>query len=122
SAFADRHTWQSRSVADQHRRLVFQQLEHPDEVPPFRGFVELMRVLVGEFELPETPRLLDLGCGAGHYSELLERNFPSRFRYTGWDSSAEMVAAARAQWPEREFVVADVFDDTLPTVDVLLAR
>src|SRR5207248_1547562 len=54
-------------------------------------------------------RLLDLGCGTGHYSELLERSFPGRFTYVGWDYAPAMVETARKRWPGREFAVNDVF-------------
>ena len=93
--------------------LAEQQLANPEDVAPYRTFLEAIERLVREERLPEPARLLDFGCGVGHYSELLERYFPGRFAYTGCDFSEPMLAAARARWPEREFVVNDLFANEL---------
>jgi SAM-dependent methyltransferase len=116
-------TWKSRSVAEQHRKLVLEQLSRPGQVAPFHAFREAVDVLVREFALPDPARLVDVGCGAGHYGELLERFHPGRFDYTGWDFSPAMIEAARSLWPDRTFVVADLFDQTLDlsAFDVVLA-
>ncbi len=118
-----RHSWKSRSVAQQHHALVRSELEHPDDVAPFRAFVELIDALLTECELPDPARFLDFGCGAGHYSELLERRFSGRFDYTGCDFSKEMIETARRQWPGRRFVVNDLFENKLDlsSFDVVFA-
>jgi SAM-dependent methyltransferase len=121
-----RHTgsWKSDSVAGQMRALAQDQLDDPESVPPYRAFLDAIAVLVGgDFELPEPARLLDFGCGTGHYSELLERRFRGRFEYTGCDFAPEMIAAAREQWPGRTFLVNDLFDNWIDLSDfhVLLA-
>jgi SAM-dependent methyltransferase len=120
-----RHTesWKSDAVADQMRTLAREQLAEPQAVPPYRAFLEAMRMLVDELPLPTPARLLDFGCGTGHYGELLERHFPGSFEYTGCDYAPEMVEAARAEWPGRTFVVNDLFDNRLHlgSYDVLLA-
>jgi len=123
TALRPRASWKSRSVAKQHRELVLDELKHPNDVPPFRTFLEAVDVLVREFPLAAPARLLDVGCGAGHYSELLARFQPGRFSYVGCDYSEEMIRAARGLWPGREFVVADLFDEALDLsgFDVLLA-
>jgi trans-aconitate methyltransferase len=67
-------------------------------------------------DLPRPARFVELGCGVGHNGELLELKFPGRFDYLGADYySAELVEAARAEWPERSFVVDDVLD---PRIDL----
>jgi SAM-dependent methyltransferase len=116
-------TWKSRAVARQHRDLVLRELRHPDDVPPFRAFRDLVTALIHDSELPDPATLADIGCGAGHYGELLEQFFPRRFVYTGYDYSDEMVATARALWPGRNFSVKDVFDEAgdLSRFDVVLA-
>jgi SAM-dependent methyltransferase len=123
TALPSRHSWKSGSVAKQHRKLVLEQLEHPDDVAPFRAFIEVIAELLDDPGLPNPARLLDFGCGAGHYSELLERNYPARFDYTGCDFSEEMVETAQGLWPSRKFVVNDVFDNhlDLSSFDVICA-
>lgn len=118
-----RDSWKSPSVAAQMRTRAREQLRDPASVPPLRVFLEATRTLVEEFTLPEPARLLDAGCGVGLYSELLERFFPGRFVYTGSDFSADMVAVARAEWPDRDFVVDDLCATTLDlgTFDVIVA-
>jgi ubiquinone/menaquinone biosynthesis C-methylase UbiE len=50
-------------------------------------------------------RILDAGCGPGHYSAALHER---GFCVTGIDGSAEMLAIARASSPGVEFTVADL--------------
>ena len=105
--------WADPVVAEQMLELAREELRDPMSVPPYRAFLEAIDYALGELELPEPARLLDFGCGVGHYSELLERQYPGRFHYTGCDFSQAMVEAARAAWPGREFVVNDLFGNTL---------
>lgn len=66
---------------------------------------------------------IDLGCGPGHSTLLLDR-VAEAGRTTGVDRSATYVASARASAPPSvDYVCADVTDD-LPTdpADVVLAR
>jgi SAM-dependent methyltransferase len=61
------------------------------------------------------PSVLDVGCGNGRLIELLAARYPGGFRYTGIDSSAELLARARArhaagaelQFCEGDFVAHD---------------
>lgn len=53
------------------------------------------------------PRVLEVGCGGGHYSEVFAALLPSAIRYTGIDYSEAMIALARAQYPSLDFQVAD---------------
>lgn len=50
---------------------------------------------------------VDLGCGPGNSTGLIAARFPSA-AITGIDSSADMVAAARARLPRLRFVVGEV--------------
>jgi trans-aconitate 2-methyltransferase len=50
---------------------------------------------------------VDLGCGPGNSTELLVRRFP-RAVVQGIDSSAEMIAEAKARLPGCDFATADV--------------
>ena len=50
---------------------------------------------------------IDLGCGPGNSTELIAARFPTA-RITGIDSSADMVAAARARLPTARIEIDDV--------------
>lgn len=53
------------------------------------------------------PRLLEIGCGSGYYSEVLTTLLAGGVRYAGIDYSAAMISRARARYPAIEFEVAD---------------
>jgi SAM-dependent methyltransferase len=53
------------------------------------------------------PRLLEIGCGSGYYSEVLAALLPGSVRYTGIDYSDAMIARAREHYPSIAFEVAD---------------
>lgn len=51
--------------------------------------------------------ICDLGCGTGHLTRILADNFPGA-RVTGIDSSPEMLAEARREFPGMNWVCADI--------------
>jgi SAM-dependent methyltransferase len=53
------------------------------------------------------PRLLEIGCGSGYYSEVLTTLLPDGVRYTGIDYSEAMIVRAREHYPAIAFEVAD---------------
>jgi len=53
------------------------------------------------------PRLLEVGCGSGYYSEVFAALLPRGVHYTGVDYSEPMIARARARYPLARFEVAD---------------
>lgn len=53
------------------------------------------------------PRLLEIGCGSGYYSEVLATLLPGGVRYIGIDYSAAMIARAREHYPDIAFEIAD---------------
>jgi len=53
------------------------------------------------------PRLLEVGCGSGYYSEVFTTLLPGGARYTGIDYSRAMIARARARYPSTAFEEAD---------------
>lgn len=53
------------------------------------------------------PRLLDVGCGSGYYSEVFSTLLPDGVDYTGVDYSEAMIERARARYPAASFEVAD---------------
>ena len=71
---------------------------------------------------PMQPRyVVDMGCGPGHTSALLQLRFPHS-EVTGLDSSAAMVEAARTRVPSAWFTVADVTEPLRLPADVVYAR
>ena len=53
------------------------------------------------------PRLLEVGCGSGYYSEVFADLVPGGVGYTGIDYSEAMIARARSNYPLAAFEVAD---------------
>ena len=53
------------------------------------------------------PRLIEIGCGSGYYSEVFSALLPDGVDYTGIDYSDAMIARARAGYPAAAFEVAD---------------
>jgi SAM-dependent methyltransferase len=53
------------------------------------------------------PRLLEVGCGSGCYSEVLATLLADGISYTGIDYSQAMIARARAHYPSTAFDVGD---------------
>jgi trans-aconitate 2-methyltransferase len=63
--------------------------------------------LLARVPLESPSSVVDLGCGPGNSTELLARRWPHA-AITGVDSSAEMLASARAALPGVSWVQADV--------------
>ncbi|WP_058303037.1 methyltransferase domain-containing protein [Gorillibacterium timonense] len=59
-------------------------------------------------------RIIDIGCGPGNSTAVLAKRFPDA-SILGIDQSEAMIAAAKADYPELDFVVCDAEVD-LPTL------
>lgn len=80
------------------------------------------RELLARVPVADAARVVDLGCGPGNSTALLHARWPSA-RVTGVDSSPEMLARARQDWPRLEWLQADVNDFRADApVDVLFAN
>ncbi len=65
---------------------------------------------------------IDIGCGPGNSTELLQARFPDAV-VAGMDSSADMIAAARVRMPGTDFAIADISDwHPAASFDVILAN
>lgn len=65
-------------------------------------------------------RILDIGCGTGHLTAKIAE---AGAQCIGLDSSAEMIARARADYPAIEFMLADASDFALPSpVDAIFSN
>jgi trans-aconitate 2-methyltransferase len=78
--------------------------------------------LLARVPLLRAEHVLDLGCGPGNSTALLSARFPMA-RVTGVDSSASMLERARSDYPDAEWVQADLkqFRPDVP-VDLLFAN
>lgn len=56
----------------------------------------------------EQPRIVDLGCGPGNSTAVLRERWPAARELLGLDNSPEMIAAARAEFPQNEWQIGDV--------------
>jgi ubiquinone/menaquinone biosynthesis C-methylase UbiE len=61
------------------------------------------------------PRVLEVGCGSGYYSEVFATLLNGSVRYGGIDYSDAMIARARANYPSAVFEVGDA--TRLPCAD-----
>ena len=80
------------------------------------------RELLARVYLEKPHHVIDLGCGPGNSTELLSERWPFA-RVVGVDSSPEMLARARGDLPELEFIQADVSTyRPAQSVDLLFAN
>ena len=87
-------TWDVRSYESQHDYVWKHGL----------GLLELLAPQPGQ-------RILDLGCGAGHLSQKIAE---SGAEVIGLDSSPEMIAQARINYPKLRFMLEDARRFSLP--------
>ena len=63
-------------------------------------------------------KVVDVGCGAGPLTSALVK---AGFEVTGVDSSAELLAIARAAVPRAHFVNASVYEEEIPACEAIVA-
>ena len=62
--------------------------------------------LVARIELVNPANVVDIGCGPGNSTEVLRQRWPAA-HITGLDSSPEMIAKAKATYPQGDWLLAD---------------
>lgn len=68
----------------------------------------------------EGKTILDLGCGGGFFSNAFARKGAKKV--FGIDNAAEQISLAKKSALENTaYIVADIFEDALPTADIVLA-
>lgn len=81
-----------------------------------------VRDLLNAIPTATVRRAMDLGCGPGNSTEALAARFPGA-EVAGLDSSADMLAAARARLPALRFEAGDIARwETAERFDVILAN
>ena len=63
--------------------------------------------LIAQIRLENPMRIVDLGCGPGNSTEQLRRRWPQA-EITGVDNSPEMLAKAKATYPDWQWVLGDI--------------
>lgn len=65
-------------------------------------------------------KILDLGCGVGDfYKFLLQNNVECD--YTGYDINPKVIEIAKQSYPEANFQIKDIFEDTFPNFDYIIS-
>jgi trans-aconitate 2-methyltransferase len=65
------------------------------------------RDLAARIAVAAPTRVIDLGCGAGNSTAVLAERWPDA-EISGLDSSPEMIAAAKRDYPDRNWAVGDI--------------
>lgn len=80
------------------------------------------RDLLARIPLDDPKRVVDIGCGPGNSTELLSARWPQA-EVSGFDSSPDMIAAARKRLPGLRFELADAMRwSPAEPVDVIYAN
>jgi hypothetical protein len=64
--------------------------------------------------------MADIPCG--DFSWMSQVDFPENFRYIGGDIVNFLIRKNQRKWPDKDFRVFDLTQDTLPDVDLLFCR
>ena len=85
---------------------------------------DYMRFLVQDvWKLREPVSVLDCGCGYGYLGMMLMPLLPAGSRYVGIDFSPTMIQAARENFRDAHFQVADILEyQTRETYDVVISQ
>lgn len=67
------------------------------------------------------PRILEVGCGSGYYSEILPLILGRPIRYLGLDYSQAMASLARSLYPDTDFVAGDALALPVATASLDIA-
>ena len=83
--------------------------ELPGRLEEMESSKALCKILSGFYK--EGMKLVDVGCGAGHYLRSLRKRLDNDIDYTGIDATEHYVALAKKAFPQNEkFQLGDIFD------------
>lgn len=110
--------WLQEATARAQRKLVTEQLRYQNDVEPFNRFRKLLGVLLERAPYLEGGgRMLEVGCGVGHYGVIVKGAAPF-LHYTGTDLSPYMVEARLD--PDADLRVAEFLENDFGAYDVVL--
>jgi SAM-dependent methyltransferase len=104
---AERDAWRIWDREASYGELLFRRAT--GELPEMESSKAVAR-LISSWVKPND-RILDVGCGAGHYLRSLRRVIQVPFSYMGVDATCDYIELARKAWhddPQADFQVADV--------------
>jgi len=78
------------------------------ELPEMQSSIAVAKRVAGSVRSGD--RILDVGCGSGHYLVSLRKYIHCPFEYVGVDATPQYLERARRAFPEIEFVQGDIFD------------
>lgn len=103
--FSAREAWREDSVVrrqDDAYRALIGEMRSGRIRKDLESLAEAIR-LTGEI----APRLLEVGCGSGYYSEILPKLLTRPIHYFGLDDSPEMIRLAKKRYPGTTFILGD---------------
>jgi trans-aconitate methyltransferase len=99
--------WDDGATAAAQLAVAEAELKRWRDGQPVAPFDALRGLLMG---LDGVRTVLELGCGAGYYGDVLQSILPN-VQYTGCDRSAAMIAVAQQRWPQHTYQVLDATQD-----------
>jgi ubiquinone/menaquinone biosynthesis C-methylase UbiE len=103
-----RYAWQPGTIGDAFGDTLFKRAT--GELPEMESSKAAARRLAPDVQAGD--RILDVGCGVGHYLVSLDRTLKVDFSYQGVDATSAYIESAREAFKGREtasFDVADIF-------------
>lgn len=105
--------WRSPSVAERQMEAYAPLLKAMYAGNPRKDFVVAAQAL--RLTNLSRPTLLEIGCGNGHYYEVLSHLTGCAIRYVGSDYSPAMIESARGRYPNLKWIVGNAIQ--LPFTD-----
>lgn len=101
-----------------------------DKFRQINKYVEIMAGLIEQLALPQTPKIVDMGCGKGYLTFALyqylqqQKQLPAQI--TGIELRAHLVDFCNSQatalgWSDLSFVAQDIMDYDNTQIDILIA-
>ena len=108
-----RRTWLDEESGSNYGDLLHKRAT--GELPEMQSSIAVAKRLSGSVRAGN--RILDVGCGSGHYLVSLRNRISCPFEYVGVDATAQYVERARRAFPGIRFVQGDIFDLPFPDAE-----
>ena len=105
--------WTLPELADENNSLNRGYFEN-DECDKYPGYYKLKEAIVWISNREKIKTMLEIGCGSGwHATYLKKRGILDGIKYTGFDISHSMCTYAKENFPDGQFIVADILIDDI---------